>query len=364
MDFAIALLLFTFTLVIYFSYTTNFQKQEKGELEPIITDAKAISSSLALSGYPENWDNTTVIRIGIADEQKINTTKLKSFKQLDYAATKKKFATVYDYFVFFVNNKGEVLNINGICGVGYTNINVSYNVKSAYYYSSQSDKFLKDFMNETFAADIYFGDDGNNVNDIDGLKSNISKYGFLVFEHPDISPSDFDNFKIVFENYSLRGGLTMLSGQLVSAQGQNLAGVDFYKKSGQSESERNSTVNNTDQYLSLNVGDNIVFRQAYYVENTSNSVGFKQIATFNADQRNALSKWKYGNGTIYFFSDFDVAYFNGDFVNTVGDLSKGFVEGTCTSINMTGINKKKLVKTERYLSYNSKVVKMVIYLWQ
>ena len=84
MDFAIALLLFTFTLVVYFSYTNNFQKQEKGGLDIMLTDAKAISSSLVLSGYPASWSNTTVIRIGIADDQRINATKLKYFKQMNY----------------------------------------------------------------------------------------------------------------------------------------------------------------------------------------------------------------------------------------------------------------------------------------
>ena len=363
MDFAIALLLFTFTLIVYFSYTNNFQKEEQGDLNSIISDAKAISSSLTLSGYPSNWDNTTVVRIGIADDQRLNVTKLKIFKQLNYSQAKKKFGTFYDYFVFFTNNKGEVLNINGICGVGQPLVNVSYNIKSAYYYSSQSDKFLKDFMNDVFTADIYFGNDGNNVNDIDGLMSNLSKYGFIVFEHPDISPSDFDDFKTAVENYSLRGGLTMFSGQLVSAQGQNLVGVNFYKKSGQSVSDRNSTVNNADQYLSLNVGENIVFRQAYYVENTSNAVGFRQIATFNQDGRNALSKWGYGNGTVYFFSDFDVSYFSGNFVGLVEDVAKAFIGGTCYPFNVTQ-GQKKLVRTERYLNYNSQVVKMVVYVWQ
>ena len=259
--------------------------------------------------------------------------------------------------MFFTNNKGEILNINGICGAGLPLVNVTYNMKSAYYYSSQSDKFLKDFMNGTFAADIYFG------SAINQLMSNLSKYGFIVFEHPDISPSYFDDFKTAVENYSSRGGLSMISGQLVPANNRDLFGVDFRKKSGESESDRNSTVNNADQYLSLNVGENIVFRQAYYVENTSNAVGFKQIATFNQDGRNALSKWKFGNGTAYFFSDFDVSYFSGNFVGIVEDVAKAFIGGTCSPFNVTQ-GQKKLVKIERYLNYNSQVVKMVVYLWQ
>ncbi|MBI2659989.1 hypothetical protein HYX07_02410, partial [Candidatus Woesearchaeota archaeon] len=184
MDFAIALLLFTFTLAVYFSYTSNFQKQEKGELEILLKDAKALSSSLALPGYPVNWDNTTVLRIGIADDQKINSTKVKQFKQYDYVRSKVRFATPYDFIVFFVNEKGEVLNINGVCAIGYPLVNVSYNVEAAYYYQDPSDSFLKDFMNETLNADIYFDDQSNDIYGLHGFISNLSKYQIVVMEHP------------------------------------------------------------------------------------------------------------------------------------------------------------------------------------
>ena len=364
MDFAIALLLFIFTLVVYFSYTTNFQKQEKGELDTMITDAKSISSSLALSGYPNDWDNTTVIRIGIADEQKLNATKVKVFKQYDYKKSKRLFGTPYDYIVFFVNNKGEVLNINSVCVIGYLLVNTSYNIKSAYYYQDEDDDFLKNFMYNTLKADIYFDDQSNDIYGLFGLIKNLSKYQFIVMEHPVMSGGDYNDYKDKLENYSSKGGLLMLSGELSSPQGKDLAGVFYYKKSGLAISDRNASVNNTDQYLSFNIGESFVFAQAYYVENTSTSLEFKQIATFVEDQRNAISKWKYGNGTVYFFSDFDVSFFDRDFVGIIEEAITGLVEGTCNPINITSIPQKKLVKTERYLNYNSKVVKMIIYVWQ
>lgn len=364
MDFAIALLLFTFTLVTYFSYTTNFQKQEKGELSILLKDAKALSSSLALPGYPADWDNTTVLRIGIADEQKLNATKVKQFKQYSYKSSKSRFATPYDYIVFFVNENGEVLNVNGVCAIGYPLVNVSYSVKAAYYYQDPSDSFLKEFMNETLSADIYFNDQSNDIYGLYGFVSNLSKYQLVVIEHPVLSGGDYNAYKDKIENYSSSGRLLMLSGELASGQGKNLVGADFYKKSGQSISDRNATVNNTDQYLSLTLWDYFVFAQAYYIENTSSAINFLQIMTFNEDQKNAISKWKYGNGTVYFFSDFDVSFFNGDFVGIVEDTVSGFIEGTCNAINVTGIPQKKLVKMERYLTYKSKLAKMVVYLWE
>ena len=368
MDFAIALLLFTFTLIVYFSYTNNFQKEEKGELNDLLTDAKAISSSLALPGYPYNWNNETVLRIGIADDQKINLTKLKYAKQLNYSFTKKNFATIYDYFIFFVNENGEVLNINGICGVGNLLINVTYNIKSAYYYQDSADSFLKDFMKDTFKADIYFGDNPSDMNDIDSLVSNLSKYGFLVIEHPNLPTSVYNNHKDKLENYSSRGGLFMISGELVAGQDKEMVGVIFRKKAGQSSSQRTAIVNKTDPYLSLSVGQSMVFDQYYNVENDTSATtparDLTAIATFNQTDDKAIAKWKYGNGTLYFFSDFDVTFFSGDFTKVVEDLAKSFVEGTCNPIDITGISKNKLVKTERYLNHNSKVVKMIVYVWQ
>lgn len=371
MDFAIALLLFTFTLVVYFSYTNNFQKQEKGELDVLITNAKAISSSLALSGYPPGWSNSTVIRIGIADEQKVNLTKVSYFSKLKYNDTKRKFATNYDYFAFFTDDQGEVLNIFTVCGVGDPLVTTTYNVKSAYYYQEEEDSFLLRFVNETFHGDIYFDDNPSNSDDIDSLISNISKYRILVMEHPNFPTSVYNNYKGKLENFTSTGGFFLISGELTTAQGKRLMGTDFYKKSGQSTSDRNSTVNNSDQYMSLNVGENIIFRQAYYVENNTDSdpdtldaAGFLQLATFNADGTNALSKWKYGNGTVYFFSDFDVSFFSGNFTNLVEEGAKALIEGTCTPVNISNINPQKLAKVERYLNYNSKVVKMVVYVWQ
>src|SRR3989338_10005553 len=205
----------------------------------MLKDAKSISSSLVLEGYPGDWSNLTAIRVGIADGQKVNATKLKRLNQLNYATGKKKFATSYDYFVYFVNGNGEVLNINGVCGSGYPLINLSYNIKSAYYYQDSGDSFMLDFMNQTFKADIY-------EDDIETLVANLSKYDFLVIEHPLLSGGEFSANDAKLENFSSRGGLLMISGEIAAPATNTMLGADFKKKSGQSQSERAANVNNTD----------------------------------------------------------------------------------------------------------------------
>jgi len=380
-DFAVALLLFIFTLVVYFSYINNVQREEKSGLDVVIKDAKAISSALVLSGYPINWTNETVIRVGLADDHKLNSTKLRAFKRLNYSITKKYFGTIYDYFVYFVDKKGEVLNINSVCGAGYPLINTSYNIKSAYYYQDTDDSFLKDFMKDTFNADIYFDDNPLNFDDIDGLISNLSKYSLVVLEHPDLEPSDLNEFYRELNNYTARGGHLLVSGALVDASSdQKLNGVIFKKKFGDSSPQKTAIVNNSDQYLTLNVKDTITFVQYYFVVNDSSpsiitdindpnynpfpSNNFKVIATYEETDDKAIATWKYGNGTVYFFSDFDVSAFNGNFLQAVEELATSFIGGTCAPINISAISPKNLARIERYLTYNSQVVKMVVYVWQ
>ncbi len=356
MDFAIALLLFTITLVVYFGYTNNFQKQGKGDLDVLLSDAKSISSSLILSGYPEGWDNATVIRIGIADDQAVNTTKLNYFRQLNYTRAKKIFGTNLDYFVFFADKNDNVLNVMGICGVGSPMAATTFNTKTAYYYKDDASSLLKNFMNITLGADIYNGQ-------ISQLSSNLSKYKLVMMENPQLSNVEFNNYKNSIENFSSTGGILMISGNLANPSPNNMAGSDFNTRSGQSQSQRTAIVNSTDKYIAMSAGDIITFKSYNLAANTT-AKNFRALATFNQTDEKAVAAWNYGNGTVYFFSDIDASYFSGNFTKLVQSASASLVGGTCTPINVSAIALQNLVKNERYLSYNSKLVKMVVYIWQ
>ncbi len=382
LDFAIGMLLFIITLVVYYSYTNNIQKEEKDVLDVMLTEAQSISSSLLLSGYPEDWDNNTVVRIGVADDQRLNAGKLRSFKRLNYTRTKQSFGTPYEYFAYFVGKDNAVLNINGICGVGHPLVNLTYKTKSAYYYQDPSDSFLKDFMINSFKADLYFDEDPDDTYDIDGLASNLTKYDLVVMEHPKLQPSKLDQNYREFNNYTARGGNLIIGGLLVdAASGLDLNGITFDKKTGQSEPQRIAVVNNTDVLLGLEINQTMTFNQYYFVYNDTPPVivtdqsdddynpvpadNYEILAAYNkTPEDEAIAKWQYGNGTVYFFSDFDVINFDSNFIEIIEDVAKGLAGGNCISINLTGINVKNLVKTERYLIYGSDIVKMVVYVWQ
>jgi hypothetical protein len=362
-DFAIGMLIFMFMLIAYYSYVSNISQHDGLVMKDLISDAESLSSSLLLPGFPEDWDDTYVESIGITnDNQNINKTKIIDFKDMEYQKTKTLFGITSDYFIYFLDENGNIANVEGICGIGAPEINVTYKVKSAYYYDNAADSFLKEFMEDSLNADIYSAEPG--YDDFETLISNINEYGFVVIEHSMLTTSTFTNNKDKLENFTANRGLLMLSGYIVNAQGREMAGVKYYKKAVQSISDRNSTVTSEDEFLAFTEGEHIVFRQAYYVENQSGAKNFTEIVRFNADNRIAVARWDYGNGSVFYFSDFDVSYFEGEFVDEVTDAVKRWGKFECNPINLSGIPYENLVKIERLLIYDSKPIRMVSYVWQ
>src|SRR3989338_3668446 len=102
MDFVIGIIIFSLVLITYYTYTTNISKQDAVVLNDIISDSKSVSSSLMLAGFPENWNNETVQRIGLTgSNQQTDDTKLRYLSGISYKESKKLLGAVYYFFIFF-----------------------------------------------------------------------------------------------------------------------------------------------------------------------------------------------------------------------------------------------------------------------
>ena len=354
-DFIIGLIIFGVALLIYYTYNVNYQPKDQNDLDVLISNARSVTSTLVLSGYPNDWNSSNVLRIGITDEQKLNYTKAKRMKQLNYSFSKKSFATYYDYYIFFRDNDDNVINVNGVCGIGHASVNSTFSSKVAYYYSSGSHSALKSLMTDSLNADVYHG---NMVS----LVTNINNYDFIVMEYPSLSAANYALGRNPIENFVSNGGYLMVTGELTTAGANDFAGSNFNKKADQSPIGRNSTVNISYTYSYL-PKENIMFNESYYVNNLSTASNFKKISTFNSDLANAISTWDFGNGNVYFLSDTQGMIAKTNFTPFVEDIAVSFMRGFCTEPNMTKISIKKLATLNRYVSYNSNAVKMVIYIW-
>lgn len=354
-DFIIGLIIFGVALLIYYSYNANYQQKDQNDLDVLISNARSISSALVLSGYPDDWNSSNFLRIGIADDQRLNFTKVKRFKQLNYSAAKRNFATFYDYYIHFSDNNDNVLNVNGVCGIGHPEVNSTFSSRTAYLYSSASHSALKSFMAEKLNSDIYF-------DDIASLAASINNYELILMEYPSLSPAEYLNNRNAIEAFVATGGYLMIAGELTASGSDELAGSTFYKKADQTPLGRNATVIVSYSYSYLPQAP-IMFNASYYVENLSTTPSFERVAAFNSNQESAISTWEFGNGNVYFMSDAEGTIGDSNLTPYAEDAAVSFMRGFCTYPNMTNINLKKLVSLNRYLIHNSNAVKMVIYVW-
>lgn len=119
-DFIIALMIFVIVLVIYYKFVVNLSEQDRSAFEELVSDSKMISSSLVSGGFPENWTNTTVQRIGITDNNyRVMQSKVNDIERLGYKKTRVLFGTKFDYFASFEDRSRCLVNITAGFGLGY-----------------------------------------------------------------------------------------------------------------------------------------------------------------------------------------------------------------------------------------------------
>ena len=118
-DLAVALTIFTFGILIFFFYSLNQSSGPKENIDSLSYDGEAIADAVLSRGYPDNWNTTNVITLGILSENRVNETKLKYFYDLsvaDYNRTRALFNTRFEYYLSFSQN----MSISGseVAGIG------------------------------------------------------------------------------------------------------------------------------------------------------------------------------------------------------------------------------------------------------
>ncbi len=350
MDFVIGIIIFSLVLITYYTYTTNISKQDAVILNDIISDSKSVSSSLMLAGFPENWDNETVQRIGLmGSNRKVNETKLRYLSDISYKEAKKILGTVYDFFMFLEDKNGNLINIGNDCGYGSGNASANRTFKNAAYFN-QAENDMEDEMDaleQKLGITIY-----RDWSSAANMLNNISAYNIVLMENPRFGSTQAAQL----ENYVSSKGFIFISQGMLTASSGQILGVSYDK--GQANCNDNTTVIYDDLFLTLKKGDKIAPEDCPYI---SGSV--TEIAEF-PDGKTSIAKWDYGNGSVYYFSDFDVD-FVGDLQGSIKDAFEAsiLVCGKASGISFKG-DYDNLIKTERPLLFESKPAKLVLYMWQ
>jgi hypothetical protein len=362
-DFIIAIMIFSVILTIYFLYTSNLSKQDEGLLDDLLTDSESIAYSLTTGGFPNNWDENNIVRMGLTNnDQIINPSLLLESSKINYNKTKRLLGTTHDFFTYFENKDGQIITFGGDYGIGSDQAYVNSSLRMAYYSHQNGDSEMKDFMTE-IGADIYWKKEEGEV-----LMNNIDDYDLILLEdcHCD-QIKNIDAFQTV-EDWVFAGGLALLSEHYNNDFPNSDMGVTKTKHGGNKE----ALVINTDSLLNLQIDEIIDFDQDLIalVDDPANedAIDFVMIANWTENThtsvqgKGAIARWGFGEGDVYYFPDYHANYLEEEFVEVIeGAVQARIYQNGYVYINETY---EDLVKLERLVVYNSEIVKMVVYAWE
>lgn len=116
-DFSIGLLIFMVAITGYIAYTYSESVEQRGDLSELIIDAKVLTSSLISAGYPIDWNESSVVRLGITDgDHRLMPEKLDKFNNLSYATRGDLMGTTKDYYFYLQYQNGTKFNELGFNG--------------------------------------------------------------------------------------------------------------------------------------------------------------------------------------------------------------------------------------------------------
>ncbi len=130
-DLMIGVIIFEIAIVAFFLYSINSTEETEQSISSLNYEANNIANSLLSEGYPAEWTEADVSKIGLLSNNKINETKLSQFYSLslsDYSRTKLLLNTKKDYYISFSEN--ITLNNNSISHIGYLPANPQNLIKA------------------------------------------------------------------------------------------------------------------------------------------------------------------------------------------------------------------------------------------
>ncbi len=371
MDFVVAVIVFSIMIVIYFIYLPNVNNQELNAMDDIYLDSQFIVESLMTPGLPYNWTAVDVIKIGVVSNGSyLNETlvgRFKNFANADYDSAKNLLGIRSEFVVFFVDTNGNLRNINGTYYIGESDVNYESNASDlnlAYYYRDTKQNYLfNHYDNNNFNINV----DEFNTSVVTNLNT-ISDYDFIIMESPELTDGSPDQQEQV-EDYVYGGGNVFISDKMFQS-GTNLFGV---RHSQESSGTGGVTVTALDQYLDLEIGDTMNCSDGYAVDSSyvgdPNASNFQILAEYDNSGETAIASWEYGNGTVYYFCNFQTEFNNGgetDFQYILYDASERFVQINHFggNISMENVQRDNVVKMIRLVNYKGEPISMVVYAWE
>jgi hypothetical protein len=363
-DFIFGLIIFTVALVIATRYVSNnyYMNSEKGDM--VTETAKGISEDLMGDGIPPSWSPSSVVSIGLTDGDYIlNRSKAESFLVLargDYSMAKGILRSPFDFLVVFRDRNNEPVNVGGTCAIGSPDISPQFNLstfRAAYYFHDSSAEYMHGKM-AGLGADIY------SLSNISSFFGNLTNYDVAVMESPrmdDLGALTPSYVSGRLRDFCNKGGVIIMDGQV---------NTEILNASNKTRAILNgvATVNEPSAYINFTALRDIRFYTTNYMARTNASQNYRAVANYS-DGTPAISSWDFGNGKVFYFSDWNNAQGDdilADVYQTVLSTSAGRCQNLSVSSDYEDISMVPRFVVLRSPAKNASadIIKMEVYAWQ
>jgi hypothetical protein len=353
----------------------NLRFDERLEYEDMVTLALQISNGLVRTpGYPVNWNSTNVKIIGLAKEDRVlSTEKLSNFVSLTSNQMKTALnIPLYNFYFALLSLNSSTINLTKY--MQDNNMRIAYYQKETY-----MDEEMKTLLQQ-FIIDFYYKDPNPDDPECQDpclgkqdLLANINNYNFILLEDPHLT---YSSELAVVEEWVSEGGWLFVSEHIKETS----LGITYFQR-GKNDADIKMTVINTDPYLTLELGEWLLPEEIPYVDDTYiptgnefDAVDYITIAEYE-DNTDGISRWKYGNGTIYYFSDFFIRQHNlpinlpvivGNAMREIIIQIGGSIGSEAFTIMLSqGVDggEKNVVSIRRYVTYENKEAILLFKLW-
>lgn len=135
-EFIISFLLFISVILMSVKLISGIYSNDA--IRTLQRESEFVSQYLLSEGYPNDWSNDTLIRVGLTTNNGLDDTKLLNLYSLDYLKARDSLGIRSNYFMYFSNSSGNIplfhiLN-NSIpesdgCGYGYYGVIKQYSTQ-------------------------------------------------------------------------------------------------------------------------------------------------------------------------------------------------------------------------------------------
>ncbi|MFH1409416.1 MAG: hypothetical protein ABIH34_05890 [Nanoarchaeota archaeon] len=361
LDFIMSFFIFSVVVIIFLNFIVNKSQDDKITQDQLLVEARIISNSFMLPGYPKNWSADDVERIGLTDgNSKFNRTKLLELKDVPYSTAKQTLDISHDFLVYFEDEKGDPVPVMGICSYGKDELSLEKERKIAYYHGEGNTIMAPILQEYASITSTYCPTScpGMGIADLESFLAGGDPPDLLIIENGSISGASSIEDWVSLERNVL----------IIQEFAKDDYLFDWNTTGDPYGKDMNMTITKELPFLDYPVGTVLSMAGDYYIpridddpninENDYNIINY----SFTLDDHSAITAWNWSNGTVYHFANINIsepAEFSAELIEAIPEL----MNTDCKPLDLNLVRFQDVVRLSRFLVKKDRIINMVILVW-